>query len=116
MPIQNQDTQINYGFMNVPLSGNSISGDPTGIGLISGVSTGATGVFDFTLSSPPPVAWDVNSLYSVHVTPLVSGSDVVLWSVKNLGVDGFTVLFKNAAGTATCPSAGFTVEIQLMIV
>ena len=115
MPIQNQQTQVNYGFMNVPLSGNSIVGDPTGIGLISGVSTSATAVFDFTLNSPPPIAWDVNSLYSVIVTPLVDGSDAVLWSVENLGINGFTVLFKNAAGTATCPSTGFTVTVLFMI-
>jgi|SRR4051794_3654120 hypothetical protein len=112
MPIQTQQVQINYGFINVGLNGNSISGDPTTVGIISGVTTSATAVFDVTLSDPP-VAWDPNTLYSPIVTPI--GSSNLTWGVTNLGVNGFTVTFRNAAGTPTSPSAGFTAAVLLVI-
>ena len=111
MPIQNQQTQVNYGFVNVSLSGNSISGDPTTVGIISGVSTSSTAVFDITLSDPA-IAWDPNTLYSPIVAPL--GSSNLTWGITNLGINGFTVTFKNAAGTPTSPSTGFTAAVLLI--
>jgi hypothetical protein len=99
---------IFFGFANVALSGNSISGDPLVTGSIQSVSTSATAVFDVTVDSSSDVSSTI--LYSVGVTPI--GTSNLTWAVTNLSLTGYTITFRNAAtGTATSPSAGFTTSV-----
>ena len=103
---------IVFGLINVALSGNSISGDPVTTGVISGVSTSATAVFDITLNAEPQISPDL--LYSIDMCPL--GTSNLTWAVTNLTASGFTVTFRNAAtGAAASPSAGFTASVTLVL-